>query len=77
MIKAALETVGIEPSPAPYVLKNKILETNVVYQLNAYTLQPDRMFYIISDLNENLIKTFEEAGIPMLSPVYYPKLKTD
>ena len=77
MIKAALETVGIEPSPAPYVLKNKILETNVVYQLNAYTLQPDRMFYIISDLNENLIKTFEEAGIPMLSPVYYPKPKTD
>ncbi len=71
LIKAALMTEGILETPAPYVLKNAILETNVFYQLNAFTYQPQRMYYITSDLNQNILKVFSEAGIDLVTPQYF------
>jgi len=56
---------------SPYVLK----ETYVGYQLNAVTKNPYRMYFIISDLNENILKSFDEAGVDLLSPQFYPRSK--
>ena len=71
LIKAALETEGILAEPKPYVFKNKIAETNVLYQLNATTMLPEKMYFIKSDLNENILRVFSEAGIDLMTPQYY------
>ena len=65
MIKAALETIGVEKIPRPYVL-------SVTYQLNAYTMQADRMYFITSDLNENILRVFKEDGVDLYSPAFFP-----
>ena len=70
MIKAALQTEGIVASPKPYVFKNALKETNVLYQLNAFTRHPERMYFIKSDLNENILRVFAEAGIDLMTPLY-------
>ena len=72
MIKAALETIGVEKIPRPYVLKTSINETSVTYQLNAYTMQADRMYFITSDLNENILRVFKEDGVDLYSPAFFP-----
>ena len=71
LIAAALQTEGVLAEPKPYVFKNAINETNVLYQLNAFTLSPERMYFITSDLNENILKVFREAGIDLMSPRFF------
>lgn len=71
--KAALMTDDVEKYPAPYVFKNKIDDTVINYQLNALTKKPERMYFIISDLNENILKVFKEEHIDLLSPRFFPK----
>ena len=73
--KAALMTDDVEKYPAPYVFKNKIDDTVINYQLNALTKKPERMYFIISDLNENILKVFKEEHIDLLSPRFFPKPK--
>lgn len=76
LIKAALETQHVVAYPKPYVFKNKILDTYISYQLNAFTKTPQRMYFITSDLNENILKVFKEEGIDLLSPKFYAKPKS-
>lgn len=73
LIKAALQTKHIVTNPHPYVFKNKIQDTYISYQLNAFTKNPERMYFIISDLNENILKVFKENDIDLLSPRFYAK----
>jgi len=77
LIKAALETNGIIAVPKPYVFKNVLKETSVLYQLNAYTVTPQRMYFIKSDLNENILKVFSEAGIDLVTPLYIAPTKKE
>ena len=71
LIKAALITEGILETPKPYVLKCKITEASVQYQLNATTLMPEKMYFINSDLHENILKVFTEEGVDLVTPQYY------
>lgn len=71
LVKAAMMTDGVLHDPKPYVFKLKINETSVTYQLNATTLKPQKMYFITSDLNENILKVFGEAGIDLITPQYY------
>ena len=72
MIKAALETIGVVKIPSPSVLKTSLHETSVTSQLNAYTMQADRMYFITSDLNENILRVFKEDGVDLYSPAFFP-----
>lgn len=75
LMKAAFATSDIAKEPLPFVFKNKIDETYIIYQLNAYTSKPQNMFTILSDLNDNVIKTFKASNVELLSPRYYPRPK--
>ncbi|WP_345948949.1 mechanosensitive ion channel family protein [Mucilaginibacter sp. PAMB04274] len=75
LIEAALEVPNVEKDPAPYVFKNKLDETYIVYRLHAYTRKPEKMYFITSDLNENILRKFNKEEINLLSPRYYPKPK--
>ncbi|QES87783.1 mechanosensitive ion channel family protein [Rhizosphaericola mali] len=68
--KAALLTEGVLRDPEPFVLQQNLNDFNVAYQLNAYTLQPERMFFIHSDLLHHIVDLFKEADVNMISPQY-------
>lgn len=68
--KAALLTDGVLRDPEPFVLQQNLNDFNVAYQLNAYTLQPERMFFIHSDLLHHIVDLFKEADVNMISPQY-------
>lgn len=70
LMKAALVTDGVLKDPEPFVLQQNLNDFNVAYQLNAYTLQPERMFYIHSDLLHHIMDLFKEANVNMISPQY-------
>lgn len=71
MIQAALQTEGIVAMPKPYVFKSNLKDTSVRYQLNAYTMNPEKMYFIKSDLNENILKVFGEADVDLVAPMYF------
>ena len=68
MIQAALATPHIEVEPKPFVLQTKLDDWYVVYQINAYTKHPEKMALIYSDLHQNILDYFHEAGIEVMSP---------
>lgn len=76
LIQAALNTSKITPTIPPYVLQLELGEINATYELNAYTLCPDDMFYIKSDLVKNIKKELEEAKIELAS-TQYVEIKND
>jgi small-conductance mechanosensitive channel len=70
LIKAAQATEGILPDTLPFVLQTSLDDFYVSYELNAYTLQPNKMATIYSELHQNIQDTCNEAGIEILSPHY-------
>ena len=68
MIQSALATPHIEAEPRPFVLQTKLDDWYVVYQINAYTRHPEKMSAIYSDLHQNILDLFHEAGIEVMSP---------
>ncbi|HUF13753.1 MAG TPA: mechanosensitive ion channel family protein, partial [Longimicrobiales bacterium] len=70
LIAAAKKTDLILADPAPFVLQTSLNDFHVSYELNVWTLQPERMMWIHSRLHENIQDAFNEAGIEILSPSY-------
>lgn len=70
LIEAALATDGIVPEPKPFVLETSLNDWYPVYQLNAYTREPERMAEIYSQLHQNIQDHFNEAGVEIMSPTY-------
>ncbi|MBR5612552.1 MAG: mechanosensitive ion channel family protein [Bacteroidaceae bacterium] len=68
MIQAALATSYIEAEPRPFVLQTKLDDWYVVYQINAYTRHPEKMSIIYSQLHQQILDIFHEAGIEVMSP---------
>lgn len=68
LLEAARRSEGILKAPAPFVLQSKLDDFYVVYELNAHTLQPERMLDLYDALHRNIQDTFAEAGIEIMSP---------
>ena len=77
LIKAALSTPHIVAEPYPFVLQTKLDDWYVVYQINAYTTQPEHMAQIFSKLHQNIQDVFHEAGIEIMSPHFMGVRQTD
>ncbi|GAB5536629.1 MAG: mechanosensitive ion channel family protein [Rubricoccaceae bacterium] len=73
LVQAALETDGIEPEPAPFVLQTSLGDFSVAYQLNAYTVHVKRMATLYSTIHQNIQTQFALAGIEILSPTYHAR----
>lgn len=70
LIEAALRTKDISNKPHPYVFQLSLEELNVVYELNAFTLVPDNMYFIKSDLIKNIQNVFRQAKVEIHSTQY-------
>jgi small-conductance mechanosensitive channel len=70
MIAAALGTNRILKSPQPFVLKTNLDDSYVNYELNAYTDKPAQMADIYSELHQNILDKFNQAGVEIMSPSY-------
>lgn len=70
LINAALSTRDVLQSPRPFVLQPNLQDFYVLYELNAFTAQPQNMLTIYSDLHQNIQDHFNEAGIEINSPHY-------
>ena len=70
LIGAALKTDKIEAEPEPFVLQKSLDDYSVNYQLNATTRDAIGMPRTHSNLNANILDTFNEAGLEIMSPMF-------
>src|SRR3972149_6981659 len=68
LLAASKLTEGPVPEPEPFVLVRELSNNYVLYEINAYTDQPNRLITIYSDLMKNTLDTFANAGVEILSP---------
>lgn len=66
--EAALATTDIDTSKEPFVFHTALNDFYALYQVNAYTRKPERMFFIQSELYQNIQKACARAGITMMIP---------
>jgi small-conductance mechanosensitive channel len=69
LLRAARETEGIVPEPAPQALGKDLEGSSIRYQLLAYTSQPERMKECRSALIYKIQELFGQAGI---RPIGHP-----
>ncbi len=68
MESAALDTPGIKKNPKPFMRTTALDDFYVEYEINAFTADAKNMTRIYSDLHQNLLKRFFEAGVEIMSP---------
>lgn len=73
LIDAATQTDGIMLKPEPFVLVKELADFYCCYQINAYTDRDLSMPRVYSELHQNIIDKFNEAGIEIMSPHFYAK----
>jgi small-conductance mechanosensitive channel len=71
LIEAAIATERLLNAPPPFVLQTSLDDWYVSYEINAYTKEPEKMARIYSDLHQNILKKFDDAGVEIMSPHYY------
>ena len=70
LTRAALATDGVLADPAPFVLQKSLDDFYVTYHLGAHTQVPEQTLRLVSDLNKNIRKCFDEGGVEIMSPHY-------
>lgn len=77
LIEAASKTTMISKSPAPFVLIIDLSDFYCSYQINAYTKEDQKLPKLYSELRQNIIDKFNEAGIEIMSPHFYAQRNGD
>jgi small-conductance mechanosensitive channel len=70
LLAAAARTDGLLPEPKPFVLQTALGDFAVSYEVNASTVEPNRMASIYSELHQNIQDEFQRAGVQIMSPHY-------
>ena len=70
LLAAASQTAKVELDPKPYVLQTALDDNYVAYELNVTTKYPNEMAIIYSDLHANILDSFHQAGVEIMSPHY-------
>lgn len=70
LIDAALKTDRVLKEPSPFVLQTSLDDFYVSYQINVYTVNPEKAAVIYSDLHAFIQDAFNEAGVEIMSPHY-------
>ena len=73
MESAALDTPGIKKNPMPFMMTTALDDFYVEYEINAYTDNSATLPRIYSELHQNLLKRFFEAGVEIMSPHIYAR----
>lgn len=70
LIAAALNTSEILNDPKPFVLQKSLNDSNVSYEINAYTNNPNKVDFTYSELHQNIQDSFNDAEVEIMSPIY-------
>ena len=70
LLEAAARTSNIMKSPKPFVLQTALDDFYVEYQINVATREADKTPVIYTELYQNILDVFNEAGIEIMSPSY-------
>jgi small-conductance mechanosensitive channel len=70
LIAAAKSTKMIGAHPEPFVHQTSLDDFYVTYEINAFTKHPKEMVEIYSELRQNILDRFNEAGVEITSPHY-------
>lgn len=73
MESAAADTHGIKKNPKPFMMTTALDDFYVEYEINAYTDNSATLPRIYSELHQNLLKRFFEAGVEIMSPHIYAR----
>lgn len=70
LLEAAARTDLLEKKPAPFVLRRKLGDFAIEYEVNAYCSLPDRLPEVYSALHDNILDVFNERQVQIMSPAY-------
>ncbi|MEJ2707249.1 MAG: mechanosensitive ion channel [Anaerolineales bacterium] len=70
LIQAAQATPDVLDTPHPFVLQTSLDDFYISYELNAYTAKAQKMAVIYSELHQNILDQFNQAGVEIMSPSY-------
>ena len=70
---AAHDTEGILKNPKPFMMTTALDDFYVEYEINAFTSDAINMPRIYSNLHQNLLKRFFDAGVEIMSPHIYAR----
>lgn len=70
LLRAAEQTSDILREPCPFVLQKSLGDFAVTYELNVYVDTPQDMPKIYSELHRNILDTFNEYGVQIMTPAY-------
>lgn len=68
LLKAAELTPHLNRNKKPFILQKSLESYYVVYTINVYTKQPDKMYYIHTELLKNIQDCFNHAGLDLHLP---------
>ena len=68
LLEAAKATSFIQKKPLPYVRVTALDDFYVEYEINAYTTRSDKLSDIYSELHQNILDHFHQAGVEIMSP---------
>jgi len=67
LVEAALKTPYVLRHPLPFVLHTALNDFSISYQINAYTKEATKIPIIYSELYKNILDTFRDAGLEMIT----------
>ena len=70
LLMAAEKTPGVLRQPQPFVFQQSLGDFCVTYELNAYTDRPNEMATTYSNLHKNILDSFNEYGVQIMTPAY-------
>ncbi|NLI46938.1 MAG: mechanosensitive ion channel family protein [Acidobacteria bacterium] len=70
LLQAADRTPGLLKTPPPFVLLNSLGDFCVVYEINAYSDQPQNMGPLYAQLHRSILDVFNEYGVQIMTPAY-------
>ena len=70
LIAAAVKTEHIALSPEPFVLQTSLDDNYVSYEVNGWTLRPEELPRIYSNLHANILDEFHGHNVEITSPAY-------
>lgn len=71
LVRAALATAGVRPSPAPFVYQRALSDFYVEYELFAHIDKPLERVAILSALHAGIQDEFNRHGVQIMSPHFY------
>jgi len=70
LIAAAAKTEHIAMTPDPFVLQTSLDDNYVSYEVNGWTLRPEELPRIYSNLHANILDEFHGHNVEITSPAY-------